>query len=111
MAVKRKEKPRRTARKVEDLNLKTFEPSEEWDFKVTFENVGEKRAFFEDSKLARDEADDAYLFPWLAKFIRRWPYEGNPADETSYDKLTLAEWNEVQQRLLQALATFLANPV
>lgn len=111
MTVKRKAKAQKAARKVEDLNLVTFEPSEDWDIKVSFENVGEKRAFFEDSKNARDEADDAFLFPWLAKFIRRWPYAGDPTDEASYDKLTLAEWNEVQQRLLQALATFLANPV
>lgn len=78
-----------------------------WQIKVTFANIGEKDDFMEIVQEAMQTGSSAEMYPWLARFITAWPFEGlDPANADDYRKLSFEQWDEVQRWVAKALASF-----
>jgi hypothetical protein len=107
MAVKRKEKRAKGA----GPELPAYPESAEWEIKIAFANMGEKRGFMADSQTMVETGDEGMLYPWMAEFIKRWPFELDPSDVDSYDKLTLDQFDEARDRMVQAMASFRGKAV
>lgn len=69
-----------------------------WEFDWNGIKRKELRAMIADQEKAKEAEDDAAIFPWAAKVIKRWPYDLDPADPTSYEELGLADFVEVMKR-------------
>lgn len=95
-----------------DEPVESFPDDDRWRFEITEWNIGMKRAINADIITAGKENDEGYLFKWIAKWLKAWPYEGlEPDKPESYDKLTEAQFNETWTRLLQAVDRFRTTPV
>lgn len=62
----------------------------------------EHREFLAVCKTSIDQSDDTLIYPFLAKYIKAWPYEGDPANPETYDSLKLSQFGEVVKRVQAA---------
>lgn len=47
---------------------------------------------------ANPEADESMIYPILAKFVKKWPFSGDPSNPEDYDNLTISQFKEVSRR-------------
>jgi hypothetical protein len=45
----------------------------------------------------------------MAQHVKRWPYESDPGQVDSYNKLAIVEWMEVSKRFGEAVGNFLRS--
>jgi hypothetical protein len=45
----------------------------------------------------------------MAQHVKRWPYDSDPGQVDSYNKLGIMEWLEVSKRFGEAVGNFLRN--
>lgn len=72
-----------------------------WSLDVNVK-MKDKRAFVKASQNVTQSLDEADLYPYLAKFVKAWPYMGDPTLPESYDELTQTEFQEVVKRVSDA---------
>lgn len=77
-----------------------------WDVVISFAKLGERRAFVKALQKAGEDNDEEPLFPWMAKFVKQWPYEANPANVSCYDELAIEQWDTALEKVLKALERF-----
>ena len=77
------------------------EHDNDWELDVDITNRERKR-FRAEFKQATEADEEELLYPWFARFIKRWPYEGDPTDAKTYLDLKLSEWVEAQKRVTAA---------
>lgn len=64
------------------------------------------RAFMKASQHITESLDTSELYPYLAKFVKAWPYAGDPSVPESYDELTILEFREVAKHVNDAFQIF-----
>jgi len=77
------------------------EHDNDWELDVDITNRERKR-FRAEFKQATEADEEELLYPWFAKFIKRWPFDGDSTDPKSYQDLKLSEWVEAQKRVTAA---------
>src|SRR4051812_11713750 len=77
---------------------------EQWSFAIVFANLGERNKFLAAAHEVTVSGDASPMFPFMAKYIKRWPYANlNPSKVADYDDLTTEQWDdEVVPRLTKA---------
>lgn len=73
----------------------------EWVIDVDI-TLKDKRAFTKAVEEAQAQNDETPLYVWMAKFIQRWPYKGDPRNAETYDGLKLSEWGACMARVMEA---------
>lgn len=51
--------------------------------------------------------DDALFYPFFAQVVKSWPFEGDPGDVDSYDELSIAEFEEVKEKVFTTFRKFI----
>lgn len=78
-----------------------------WDIKIELANMGEKDDFLTALHEGMETGVTADVYPWYAKFVRAWPFEGlNPNSVDDYRKLSFAQWRELDARIGKAMHSF-----
>lgn len=76
-------------------------PDDGWLIDVDVKNK-ERKAFFAAQKQAQAEDKEELIYPWLARFIERWPYKFDPSDVASYEEIKTSEMFEAVTRVTAA---------
>lgn len=73
-------------------------PDNGWLIDLNMIKRRELPAMEADRQKAVDSGDDAPLIAWLARTIKKWPYDSDPANIESYQDLGLLEYMEAMRR-------------
>lgn len=74
----------------------------EWVIDLTGWKQGDRRKFGIAAKMGEDDGDVGNLYRYMGRAIKAWPFDLDPQDIESYDKLEMEEFDEAMARLLAA---------
>jgi hypothetical protein len=74
----------------------------DWRLDLNGIKAKDRKQFNADYERANETGDDELLFPWMARVVKAWPYQGDPAEADSYGELGLLELMEVSRRFAEA---------
>lgn len=83
---------------------------DEWLVNVDI-TLKDKRAFTAAVTAAQEQNDETPLYVWMARFIERWPYAGDPRSPETYDGLKLSEWGACMQRVMESFQSIVKPAV
>jgi hypothetical protein len=73
----------------------------EWVVNVDI-TLKEKRAFTKAVEAAQAQNDETPLYVWMAQFIEKWPYKGDPRKAEIYDNLKVSEWVACMKHVMES---------
>ena len=76
----------------------TASKAREWAIDIDMK-MRDKKAFMSAMAESAEKDDDEIIFPYFAKVIKAWPFDGDPTKPESYGDLRLSEFSEVAARV------------
>jgi hypothetical protein len=84
----------------------TAPADDKWEFDLNGIKNRERKAFNADFTNAQLQDDDSIMYPWLAKVVRKMPFEGEPSKPETFGELGMAQFREVMTQFLASFRAF-----
>lgn len=83
-------------------------PAQDWVVDVDI-TLKEKKEYNKAVAQAQEQDSEQPVFVWYARFIKKWPYDGDPSDPAIYEGMKLSRWVACQAHVTEAFQKIL-NP-